>query len=125
MRYDHFCMLEESEKKFLEHHHGKRIPDDGCICRPHSKEAKRHRSDTEYTPKWKGEKKEIQPTKCTYPECVITSNSGKIILPCDEKRTMFSSIINITVGALCDKHYQLLYRELHEPKICAGCGAKP
>ena len=36
MRYDHFCMLEESEKKFLEHHHGKRIPDDGCICRPHS-----------------------------------------------------------------------------------------
>ena len=79
MRYDHFCMLEESEKKFLEHHLGKRIPDDGCICRPHSKKAKRHRSDTEYTPKWKGEKKEIQPTKCTYPECVITSNSGKII----------------------------------------------
>ena len=38
---------------------------------------------------------------------------------------MFSSIINITVGALCDKHYQLLYRESHEPKICAGCGAKP
>ena len=106
LRYDHFCILEDSVKKILQHYYGEKIPEDGCLCRSHQKEAKRHRSDPDYIPKWKKEKKHLQEMKCTYPECNTTSKNGKIIFPCDEKRTTFSSIINMkpdALGALCDK----------------------
>ena len=52
-RYDHFCTLTIGEQRFLRQHLDSDISSTGCICRSHTNEAKRHRSDPEYIPTWK------------------------------------------------------------------------
>ena len=52
-RYDHFCALTSSEQGFLQQNFGSEIAGGSCICRSHTVEAKRHRSDLEYIPAWK------------------------------------------------------------------------
>ena len=74
-RYDHFCKLSGGEQRFLEQHDGSDIRNDSCLCRAHSKEAKKQRSDPEFIPVWKRSilKTTDSITSCMYPECNSTN----------------------------------------------------
>ena len=75
-------------------------------------------------PMWKKGVKQTLDTctyKCQYPE------NTKVITPSEEYQLSFSKALKTqdTVIALCNKHYQLLYRKVHMHGVCAGCGSKP
>ena len=129
-RYDHFCTLTNSEQGFLQRHFGE-IASSSCICRSHIVEAKRHRSDPEYIPVWKGRSETPRTeAKCMYPECNVTGAGGvagdRIIKPSQEKLPAFAQVLNVQGDvSLCETHYHTIYRHLHKPDPCAECGARP
>ncbi|SMN12415.1 hypothetical protein SPBRAN_865 [uncultured Candidatus Thioglobus sp.] len=125
-RYDHFCSLSSGEQRFLQQHLESDIPNSTCLCRAHIKEAKRNRSDPEYIPVWKRSSL-LQDTQsvCTYSNCAATLRE-KIIIPSAETQAIFAQLLNVQGSvALCETHYHSLYRQLHKPNSCAGCGANP
>ena len=117
LRYDHFCMLSTGEQQFFAKHANRSFSNDSCICRSHRLEAKRYRSDPA---KWS--KNKTQPyIKCKYLECTSTSANAKIITLSEDTKTNFSTELD----ALCETHYQVMYRQSHQYNQCASCGAKP
>ena len=49
-------------------------------------------------------------------------------MPLKNTKVLFTQLPNIDpshVQALCDQHYQKLYRLVHATSPCAGCGARP
>ena len=120
-------------KGFLRQHFGSEIPNDSCICRAHRTEAKRHRSNPEYIPLWKisdhGSRttQHISVVRCMYLGCTATSSHGeKLITPSKETLPVFAEALNVQGNvSLCETHYHSIYRQLHKPNPCAGCGANP
>ena len=48
----------------------------------------------------------------------------KIVVPTENTRALFSTLPDTDlslIGALCERHYQQLYRQVHAPSPCAGC----
>lgn len=129
-RYDHFDGLRHEVQQFLVTHSGTYIPGNSCICRSHRREAQRQHLNSGYVPKWKVNKENLAPQThyvCVYKECSVTSETDKVIAPSDETLDSFCRVLGTTVQpvVLCEKHYQLVYRQIHEHKPCAGCGVKP
>ena len=63
-----------------------------------------------------------------YLECTANSSNEKIVVPTENTSALFSTLPDTDlslIGALCERHYQQLYRQVHAPSPCAGCGAKP
>ena len=127
-RYDHFGALSCWEQRFIHQHFGRDIPGDGCMCRAHHKEARRHKCNPEYVPTWIKTKdySTWQKTLCMFSNCKATSLHNKIIVPSAELQPQFSEVLNAEQPvAICATHYQYLYRQMHSPSARAGCGAKP
>ena len=131
-RYDHFDGLSQEVQQFLLVHSGMLIPGNSCICRNHRREALHHQSNSGYIPVWKKKPEEsLAPEQtnhqCMYKDCAVTSSTGKIIAPSMETLESFRKVLDTTEHSvfLCDKHYRLVYCEMHEHVPCAGCGAKP
>ena len=127
--YNHFDGLRHEVQQFLAKHVG-HIPGNSCICRAHCREAERQHLNPEYVPIWKKNKAEnvAQQTQhvctCMYKECAVTSEKEKFITSSHESfRKMLGTTEQLVV--LCEKHYQLAYRQIHGHKQCAACGAKP
>ena len=127
-RYCHLNALEEQHQEFIQRYLTvDDVPGDSCICRAHQMEAMRHLNDACYVPKWK-KSDNGHILKCTYPECQASSDRDRVVVPLESTKTLFSKVPNTDlshVQALCDKHYQTLYRQAHAPSPCAGCGARP
>lgn len=128
-RYDHFCTLTTTEQAFVKQHFGSEIASNSCICRSHSVEAKRHRSDPEYIPAWKQSTHKSHTTvTCMYPGCSITCSpfGERIITPSREVLPLFAEVLNVDGNvSVCETHYQTIYRQTHKLNPCTGCGAKP
>ena len=92
-------------------------------------EAVWHINNMEYIPAWNKNHVNTNNTlKCMYPECTANSSNEKIVVPTENTRALFSTLPDTDlslIGALCERHYQQLYRQVHAPSPCAGCGAKP
>lgn len=130
-RYDHFAALGSTEQDFFHKHMCSNIDLASCMCRSHSKEARRYISDPTYSPTWGDERSlHVRVYKCIYPECNITSLTGKIIEPSTEIQPSFCVAIGLsectgTTVTLCETHYQTTYRQMHLNTLCSDCGAKP
>ena len=115
-RYCHLNGLEEQHQEFF--HRYLTIPGDSCMCRAHRMEAVRHVNDVHYIPKWN--KRSVNNSEiadileCTYPECHAKSDRERVVMPLEKMKALFiiklSCIHPSHVQALCDKHYQKLYR---------------
>ena len=55
--------------------------------------------------------------KCKYLECTSTSANAKIITLSEDTKTNFSTELD----ALCETHYQVMYRQSHQYNQCASC----
>ena len=129
-RYDHYDGLSREVQEFLMAHSSLQIPGSSCICRNHRREALRQRLNSGYVPALKKTEESSTQTDtrvCMYKECASTSETGKLITPSDETLQSFRKMLDTTEHSvlLCEKHYQLVYRKMHERTPCAGCGAKP
>ena len=129
-RYDHYDGLSREVQEFLMAHSSLQIPGSSCICRNHRREALHQRLNSGYVPAWKKTEESSTQTDtrvCMYKECASTSETGKLITPSDETLQSFRKMLDTTEHSvlLCEKHYQLVYRKMHERTPCAGCGAKP
>ena len=129
LRYDHFGALKSGEQRFIIQHFGCEIPESGCMCRAHNREAQRHKCNPEYIPAWKKDKGSQHATaqmQCIYPNCKATSFHEKIIVPSPEMQPQFSEVLKAQQQVtVCETHYQYVYRQLHAQNPCAGCGARP
>ena len=121
-RYDHFFKLTEGEHRFLVHHYGSDIPNNSCLCRAHSKEAKQHRSDPEYNPVWKRTHTAVTAMSCMYQGCPATNHCSRIIVPSTETLPIFRNALNIE-GSVSLCTISLSIGSYTSP--CAGCGAHP
>ena len=136
-RYDHFIGLTAEVQQYIQRYSTLSIPGESCLCRNHRIEAQRNLDSSQYDklPTWKkGIESEAccvldtEPwrSKCIYAECSNTSGITKIIVPND--RQGFCSALGLNDDepvALCEEHYQRVYRQMHQRCPCAGCGAKP
>ena len=99
---------------------------DSCVCRGDQKEAKCHKNNPGYIPKWSSPRT-IPSTcsQCFFPGCTVTE---KLI------STSFHSASNIELCRqplpsepvlLCTKHYRDVHRKLASPPACKSCGTQP
>lgn len=117
----------------MQRHFGsENIASNSCLCRSHTVEAKRHRSDPEYVPAWKSSvSRNTSSSVCMYPGCAVTRTplGERMISPSRETAHIFADALNLERVeeeiVLCETHYQTVYRQSHKADPCAGCGARP
>ena len=127
--YDHYKVFHNEEKQFIvKHLAGKHPPNSSSICKADHAEASKHCSDDSYIPRWKrDDSNEVlsgTTYKCNYPHCTTTS---QLIVPSFVSAETLEVILKVPPPhKLCNKHYQLIYRETITPIVpCASCGIKP
>ena len=132
----HISNLSTDTIECFEKHHGN-MPGDGCVCKSHCIDAKRHAHDDKHCPKWKraGYK------KCTVPTCNATEPASKLIKPLfaspDDIRNALDIRAEIDVDiVLCGPHYHMVYKQFssvvpsslptqNQRLPCAACGIAP
>ena len=135
----HISTLSTDVIEYFEKHHDN-LPGDGCVCKSHCIDAKRHADDDKHCPKWKrtGYK------KCTVPTCNTTAPAAKLIKPLFASPGDIKHALHIRAETdediiLCASHYHMLYKQFsstsintpssvftQQPRLpCVACGSTP
>ena len=70
--------------------------------------------------------------KCSIKDCESQAMKKTHLASCDEIQTLIGQPVTTfaieegtTFVTLCQQHYNLVYKELHQPLACNSCGEKP
>ena len=102
------------------------------VCKKHYLEAKRHRADRSYTPKWKINKKYKTIISCMYPNCSNTNEDTNIIKATFASKDRLIEAMGLRQQppteygdvTVCKTHYSRLYMEIN-PIKCSMCNGWP
>ena len=122
----HLNTLSEDIHFFNKHCGLRHLPREGCVCKCHYVDAKRHICDDWYTPKWKStyDDNSDSAAVCSFPDYTV---KNKLIRPSLDNIKHAISTNNDDV-LLCTAHYHSLYKQHASlpPRLpCAACGAMP
>ena len=128
--YSHFGGWEEGEKSFVAKHLGQELSPDSCVCRGDQKEAKRHKNNPGYIPKWSSPITTPSTSTCSqcfFPGCTVTE---KLISPSFDSASNIEAVLcrqplPSEPILLCTKHYRNVHRKLASPPACKSCGTQP
>ena len=125
VRNTHFNQWSLGMKSFARTHYGRNIPDNSCICRADYLDAKKHRSNPEYIPKWSEKQHTNQTRKCSYLTCDV--NGGRLIKPSFIDADTIMEVIDTTQPILlCPAHYTVLHKTIASKQTpCASCNNLP
>ena len=117
----------EENRQWVNSFHTKPIPLDVSVCRACERFVKRHTGETGIVPRWVP--KERRQKCCAVEGCGEISHTSTTITTYDiaqEHLDLVDTADNDSSPlALCNPHYQQLYRALRFPLPCAACASQP
>ena len=128
--YSHFGGWEEGEKSFVAKLLRQELSPDSCVCRGDQKEAKCHKNNPGYIPKWSSPRTIPSTTTCSqcfFPGCTVTE---KLIIPSFHSASNIEAVLCRQPSPsepvlFCTKHYRDVHRKLASPPACKSCGTQP